>query len=138
MRVTVQVEIPRKPYNWVNVFPGRVIYADRELIVIKACGSHSFFDGHGFMKMAGFNRNHPHAKNVPERHGRWRILPSSVARIRAEFKLRRERRLEATRGTSQGSGSKGAPSRSAPRLSASKGGLRPKKARLLPTPRRES
>lgn len=139
MRVTIQVQLARKPYAWQNVFPARVLFANRDLIVVKGCGSHSFFYGTGDMRMSSYNPQHPHAKSVPDRHGRWRIHPDSLKRIKAKLvSTRREGPLEATRGTSRGSGSKGAPSPAGPRRSAPKASRLPKKARPQSTRRRGS
>jgi len=118
MRVTIQVQETRKPYDWKSVFPARVLFASRELIVVKGCGSHSFFYGTGQMRMAGYRPAHPHAKNVPDRHGSWRIHPDSVKRIK--LNTQSKSRPSTIRGTSQGSGSKGSRSPSVRSPSASK------------------
>lgn len=88
MRVTIQVQETRKPYNWKTVFPGRVLYADRQIILVRACGSHSSFQPNGEMRGVGYLRTHPHAKNVPERHGRWRIHPDSLKKLNTLPKTR--------------------------------------------------
>lgn len=83
MKVTIQVQASRKPYGWSNVFPGTVTFADRKLIVVQQCGATSFYHADGSGNLTGFRRNHPHAKNVPNRYGRFRVHPASVKRIQA-------------------------------------------------------
>lgn len=86
MRVTIQYRETRKPYNWKNAFPARVKYADRELTLVKGCGSHSSFYTNGEMRGLGYKPSHPHAKNLPKRPGRWRLHPASVAALKAAVK----------------------------------------------------
>lgn len=78
MRVTIQYQETRKPHAWKDAFPGEVLYADSQIILVRACGSHSSFHANGQMRGVGYNPKHPHAKNIPARHGRWRIEPTEV------------------------------------------------------------
>ncbi len=86
MKVTIQVQETQKPYRWVTVFSGRVKFADRTLVVVRQCGSTSFYNGDGSMQLAGFSRDHKDAARVPRLHGRWRISPESMVRVTAEVK----------------------------------------------------
>lgn len=136
MKVTIQVQETRQPYGWLNTFPARVLFANKDLIVVKGCGTHSFYHGDGTVLMGSFNHEHPHAKLVPERYGKWRIHPASMKRLRA-LNTPSKTRPAASRGIGQGSGSRGSRSPSARSPSVSKT-LRSKKARLRSSPRRVS
>lgn len=81
MRVTVQYQETRKPYHWRNAFTARVLFADSQIILVRGCGSHSSFHSNGHFRSAGYNPNHPAAKNIPKRHGKWRLHPGSLTRL---------------------------------------------------------
>lgn len=78
MRVTIQYQETRKPHAWKNAFVALVLYADREIILVRGCGSYSSFHANGDMRGVGYNPKHPHAKGIPARRRRWRIQPSGL------------------------------------------------------------
>jgi len=77
-KVMIQFQESRKPHTWKNGFQGKVLYADRQIILVRACGSHSTFFANGDMRGVGYKSTHPHAKDIPAKHGRWRIHPDSL------------------------------------------------------------
>jgi len=83
MRVTIQYQEVRNPHRWKNAFTARVLFADRQIVLVRGAGSHSTFDPNGPFKSAGWRREHPAAKSIPKRHGTWRLHPKSVDRLKA-------------------------------------------------------
>lgn len=79
--VTIQYQETRKPYRWVSAFRAKVLYHDEKVILVRGAGTHSLFSGKGGMRAAGYNLNHPAAKNIPDRYRGWRVHPKSVARL---------------------------------------------------------
>jgi hypothetical protein len=81
MQITVQYQEPRKPHRWIDAFTARVLYADRKIVLVRGCGSHSTFRTDGTMKHVGWHPDRAEASHIPTRTGTWRLRPHSVARL---------------------------------------------------------
>lgn len=95
--VTIQVEAPMpRPHKrdktrmtkkrfptWVSVGRAKLLYHDDKIVLVRQFGSESLYSPRGDMELAGFNRNHPQAKNIPQDHGGWRLHPDSVRALAA-------------------------------------------------------
>lgn len=78
--------------QWVSVGRAKVLYHDREIVLLRAFGSESLFQPSGHASLTSFNRKHPASKNIPEPHGRWRIHPDSVKTLKVARKKTLTRR----------------------------------------------
>lgn len=69
---------------WFNVGRWPVLYADREVVIVKQFGSVSVYSRQsGDYSSAGFMAEHPAANRIPERHGRWRLEESSLKKVKS-------------------------------------------------------
>ena len=70
--------------TWLKVGAWPVLYADRENVVVKQFGVISIYSmADGSMESAGYGTAHPAASMVPESHGRWRLNPVSLKKVRS-------------------------------------------------------
>lgn len=91
MRVTIQYAEKRRPYKHKTAFTGRVLYADRNRILLISGGVHNLFHtSDGRSDGIGWKFDHPEAKRLPRRPGPFFLHPKSLAAIKAILKADKE------------------------------------------------